>query len=327
MVGIPPLPEQKAIAHILGTLDDKIELNRQMNETLEAMVQALFKSWFVDFDPVMDKALAQDNEIPEELQAKAERRKAVKASGAYKTLPQDLMDLFPSSFVYSEDLGKWIPEGWTEITLNDVANVSSAKRVFAKEYKTEGVPFYRGKEISLLSKGSAIQSDVFISKERFEELKNISGAPVSGDIILTSVGTIGNTYLVKSSDEFYFKDGNLTWFSNYKTEIKGDYLMTWFNSKEAHDAIKNITIGSTQQAITITSISGIKIIKASQNILDCFNRIIKIWISKKHVLIEETSSLKKYRDLLLSKLISGKTRLPSSFIEQFESEEELINNK
>ncbi len=76
---IPPLPEQKAIAHILGTLDEKIELNRQLNQTLEAMAQALFKSWFVDFDPVIDNAIQAGNEIPEELQARAEKRRRLLA--------------------------------------------------------------------------------------------------------------------------------------------------------------------------------------------------------------------------------------------------------
>ena len=70
-IKLPPEPEQKAIAHILGSLDDKIELNRQMNETLEAMAQALFKSWFVDFDPVIDNALAAGNAIPDELLERA----------------------------------------------------------------------------------------------------------------------------------------------------------------------------------------------------------------------------------------------------------------
>ena len=82
-----PLPEQRAIAHILGTLDDKIELNRRMNETLEAMARALFKSWFVDFDPVRAKAEGRD-----------------------PGLPRHIADLFPDSFEDSE-LGE-IPKGW-----------------------------------------------------------------------------------------------------------------------------------------------------------------------------------------------------------------------
>jgi type I restriction enzyme S subunit len=108
-IRIPEPPEQKAIAHILGSLDDKIELNRQMNATLEAMAQALFKSWFVDFDPVLDNALAAGNPIPDELQDKAAAREAL--GDARKPLPEDIAALFPAAFVWTEEMG-WIPEGW-----------------------------------------------------------------------------------------------------------------------------------------------------------------------------------------------------------------------
>ena len=117
--------EQKAIAHILGTLDAKIELNRRMNATLEGMAQALFKSWFVDFDPVIDNALAAGNPIPEELAPRAEvRQKALASSGepsrTNSTTQQGSVDhptlsdpksLFPAAFQFTEELG-WIPEGW-----------------------------------------------------------------------------------------------------------------------------------------------------------------------------------------------------------------------
>ena len=92
----PDLPEQRAIAHVLGALDDKIELNRRMNETLEAMARALFKSWFVDFDPVR-----------------------AKVEGRNTGLPQDIADLFPDRLVDSE-MGE-IPEGWEVATLGDIA--------------------------------------------------------------------------------------------------------------------------------------------------------------------------------------------------------------
>jgi type I restriction enzyme S subunit len=97
---IPPLPEQRAIAHILGTLDDKIELNRRMNETLEAMARALFKSWFADFDPVRAKAEGRD-----------------------PGLSQPLADLFPDSFEESE-LGD-IPKGWTRAGIGEWATALS----------------------------------------------------------------------------------------------------------------------------------------------------------------------------------------------------------
>ncbi|PKG36814.1 restriction endonuclease subunit S [Psychrobacter sp. Sarcosine-3u-12] len=105
-VVIPPLEEQKAIAHILGSLDDKIELNRQMNETLETMAQALFKSWFVDFDPVIDNAITAGNAIPDEFAERAEQRKAIE-----KKDHSDIQDLFPDEFEFTEEMG-WIPKGW-----------------------------------------------------------------------------------------------------------------------------------------------------------------------------------------------------------------------
>ena len=93
---VPPPDVQKSIAHILGTLDDKIELNRRMNETLEAMARALFKSWFVDFDPVRAKMAGRD-----------------------PGLPKHLADLFPDRLVESE-LGN-IPEGWEVKSLDEIA--------------------------------------------------------------------------------------------------------------------------------------------------------------------------------------------------------------
>ena len=117
-INLPSLPEQKAIAHILGSLDDKIELNRQMNETLEAMAQALFKSWFVDFDPVIDNALAAGNAIPDTFAKRAEQRKAqISARKAVKEPENSHQSLFPSEFEFTEEMG-WIPLGW-EVSITD----------------------------------------------------------------------------------------------------------------------------------------------------------------------------------------------------------------
>ena len=105
IVPLPPLPEQRAIAHVLGTLDDKIELNRRMNETLEEMARALFKSWFVDFEPVrakMDGRWRRGESLP--------------------GLPAEHYDLFPDRLVPSE-LGE-IPEGWAVRPLGEVADLN-----------------------------------------------------------------------------------------------------------------------------------------------------------------------------------------------------------
>ncbi|AZQ61719.1 restriction endonuclease subunit S [Flammeovirga pectinis] len=118
---LPPFSEQKRIAKILGDLDDKIELNRQTNKTLEEMAQALFQSWFVDFDPVIDNALKAGNSIPEALQQKAEKRKALLGNNPH-ALPETIQSLFPSAFVWNEVLGKWVPEGWEVNDLGDNLN-------------------------------------------------------------------------------------------------------------------------------------------------------------------------------------------------------------
>lgn len=103
-IPLPPLPEQRVIAHILGSLDDKIELNRQMNRALEAMAQAIFKSWFVDFDPVH-----------------------AKAAGCDIGLPREIADMFPNSFEKSE-LGE-MPKGWKVKTLEDCIEIHDSKRI------------------------------------------------------------------------------------------------------------------------------------------------------------------------------------------------------
>ena len=139
-VKLPPLPEQKAIAHILGTLDDKIELNRQMNETLEAMAQALFKSWFVDFDLVIDNALAAGNAIPDEFAERAEQRKTIE-----KKDHSDIQNLFPDEFEFTEEMG-WIPKGWGVSKVEEEFDVTMGQSPPGSTYNEsgEGIYFFQG---------------------------------------------------------------------------------------------------------------------------------------------------------------------------------------
>ena len=139
---LPPLPEQRAIAHILGTLDDKIELNRRMSETLEQMAQALFKSWFVDFDPVVVNALRAGNPIPEKFAERAARyRENPDALG----LPDPILRLFPARFVDSE-LGE-IPEGWEVAIMGNQFRIVMGQSPPGSTYNEsrKGSPFYQGR--------------------------------------------------------------------------------------------------------------------------------------------------------------------------------------
>ena len=121
-IRIPPLVQQQAIAQMLSSLDDKIELNRRMNVTLESMARALFKSWFVDFDPVIDNALAAGNPIPEPLIQRAQTRRDLGTKR--KPLPKNIQKLFPSSFVFDDDTG-WVPEGWDAGSITGLAELNA----------------------------------------------------------------------------------------------------------------------------------------------------------------------------------------------------------
>lgn len=145
---LPPLKEQTKIANWLSILDKKITLNRQINQTLEQMAQALFKSWFVDFDPVVDNALdagffEQNLGFPDELLRRAEARKAVREKGAFKPLPNVIRQLFPTDFEECADPsfghGGWVPKGWRVLPFGEfIERKSVGKKYDQKSASTEG---------------------------------------------------------------------------------------------------------------------------------------------------------------------------------------------
>ena len=164
-VRVPPLPEQRTIAHILGVLDDKIELNRRMNETLEAMARALFKSWFVDFLPVRAKQRAR-TQTGDPVRAKMEGRDT--------GLPQEIADLFPDRMVESE-MGE-IPEGWGVGTLGDMLR-QRVERCHASE-ETASRPYV---PIDCISPKS-----LFLTESKLGE--EARGSPFRGNAPLLSQG-------------------------------------------------------------------------------------------------------------------------------------------
>ena len=143
--------------------------------------------------------------------------------------------------------------------LGDIAEIGSSKRIYAKEYQTSGIPFYRGKEIIAKSEGRKIDNALFISKEKYMELSEKYGAPKENDILISAVGTIGKSYLIDQKDlPFYFKDGNLIRIYDYNLSlIDPYYLNCLLKSNLGQSAIKEIEIGSTQKAITIKAFSNI----------------------------------------------------------------------
>ncbi len=146
---------------------------------------------------------------------------------------------------------------WKTYKIADLCKISSSKRIFAKEYKDSGIPFYRGKEIIEKQKGNKISTELYISQERYEEIKTKHGVPKKGDMLLTSVGTLGIPYIVQD-EVFYFKDGNLTWFYDFDG-LDSHYLYYWFLSPVGKMNIDSKAIGSTQKALTIETLSKFEI--------------------------------------------------------------------
>lgn len=149
------------------------------------------------------------------------------------------------------------------VKLGDYCSISSSKRIFARQYEDSGVPFYRSKEIIERREYKDISESLFISKELYNSFKEKFGVPVYGDILLTSVGTLGIPYYVKDSDKFYFKDGNLTWMKSFVDELDSKYLYYWLSSSFGKASLLQRAIGSSQPALTIDILKKYRILLPS----------------------------------------------------------------
>ena len=229
------------------------------------------------------------------------------AMALYKHWFVDFGPFQDGKFVESE-LGR-IPKGWEVKQLEELVDIGSSKRIFYNEYVEAGIPFYRGKEVIELSKGKSISSELFITIEKFQEIKSKFEVPKKGDILISSVGTIGVSWLVDGFEDFYFKDGNLTWLKNYKTFLKGEYLHLWLNSENGKNQIDGEVIGSTQKALTISSLRNFKILFPSENVYKKIGDEFVNYYEQRQLNLIEIKTLTQLRDTLLPKLISGEVRL------------------
>lgn len=188
-----------------------------------------------------------------------------------------------------------VPEDWKVLKILDICNISSSKRIFLREYVKSGIPFYRSKEIILRARDKEIKDPLFITQNKYNEIKVKFGVPQEGEILLTSVGTLGVAYLIKNNDKFYFKDGNLTWFKDFKGLINSEFLYYWLKSNVAQKQIDTIAIGSTQKALTIDSLKDMNISLMSINEQNKISKFFsdldkKIGLNKKINLILEQIS-------------------------------------
>ena len=148
---------------------------------------------------------------------------------------------------------------WETYKLSNLCDIGSSKRIFQHEYVNNGIPFLRSKEVIDKALGSFEPKDLlFISHEKFNEIKSKYNIPKAGELLLSSVGNrSGIPYVIKEADgDFYFKDGNLTWFKNFKS-LDSNFLFYWINSSVGQNTLNGIMIGSAQKALTISGLQNL----------------------------------------------------------------------
>ena len=186
--------------------------------------------------------LAEQKRIVEILDREFEKIDALKAN-AERSL-QQAKDLFQSAL--KQELQP--KEGWETKRLSDICVITSSKRIFKSEYVAEGIPFYRTKEVKEIANNLPISVELYISNEKYSEIKNKFGVPQINDLLVSAVGTIGEIMVVTDDKPFYFKDGNLVWLKGIQG-VHSWYLKYYL--KSIIDDIKNMTRGAAYNALTI----------------------------------------------------------------------------
>ncbi len=279
-IPLPPLPTQRAIARILGALDDKIELNRRMNETLEEMARALFKSWFVDFEPV---------------RAKMEGR--WRRGESLPGLPAEHYDLFPDRLVDSE-LGE-VPEGWAVGTLDDTIQLLSGgtPKTSVPEYWNGDIPWYTAKDAPSLSDVYVLSTERNITSSGVE---NSSTKVLPADTtIVTARGTVGRLALLGVPMAM-----NQTCYGIRGSRGYPD-IFTYFRMRSVIEELQARTHGTIFDTITRETFKFIDCVMPSVQVTTEFEHAIKPVMNQLLGNLKQSHSLAEQRDVLLPKLMSG----------------------
>jgi type I restriction enzyme S subunit len=276
---VPSLPVQRAIAHILGSLDDKIELNRRMNEMLEAIAQTLFKSWLIDFDPVRAKAEGRD-----------------------PGLPKPLADLFPDSFAESE-LGE-IPKGWRVAPIGELCNVVGGSTPSTNEaaFWRDGQHYWATpKDLSSLSTPVLLKTERKVTDAGLARIG--SGLLPRGTVLLSSRAPIG--YLAVSEVPIAINQGFIAMLP--AKGISNLFVLYW--AEWAHEEIVSRANGSTFLEISKASFRPIRVSTPPNPIFAAFERMARPIYARIVTNERESGTLASLRDSLLPRLISGELRI------------------
>ena len=269
--------ERTAIAHVLGTLDDKIELNRKTSETLEAMAKALFKSWFVDFDPVR-----------------------AKVEGRPTGLPAEISDLFPDSFEDSE-LGE-IPSGWRDGEIQDIAELNP------ETWGSRNQPLsVRYLDLSNVKYGKIDSIEEYQWEDAPSRARRILK---TGDTVVGTVRPGNGSYSLIGEDGITGSTG----FAVLRPKNKNDSVFVYLGScsKENIDRLAHLADGGAYPAVGPELVAQTPVIIAARDLLDCFSGSVSPLFAAAEERKRSSKLLCQARDALLPKLISGEIRIPDA---------------
>ena len=295
---------QQKVAAQLYQLEKRVTLGKQINQTLEQMSQTLFKSWFVDFDPVIDNALDAGNPIPEALQSRAELRQKVRSSADFKPLPADIRALFPAEFEETE-LG-WVPKDWYHKNAEEIATISIGKT--PPRNQKECFSHKKDSNYTWVSIKDLGNCNVFI-KESSEYLTtdavnnyNVKIVP-KGAVLLSFKLTIGRIAIAES---ILTTNEAIAHFYNMKHGVNKEYLYSYLQHFDYN------TLGSTSSIATAVNskiIRKIPILLPDTDILHQYKISTDIIFKRISFNNRNTYDLTALRDTLLPKLISGELSL------------------
>ena len=264
LVPIPPLEEQLRIVEKIDEVASAVsayDVAYQKTEALNSTFPEALKKSILQ-EAVQGKLVPQDptDESAEALleRIRAEKQRLIKEGKIKKDKHESIIFRRDNSHYekldgvaccIDDELPFEIPENWCWCRLKSIVNVVSARRVHQSDWRSEGVPFYRAREIGKLADTGSVNNELFITEAQYTEFSS-SGVPHPGDLMVTAVGTLGKTYIVKDGDRFYYKDASVICFENFG-KINPAYLKLLMYSPYMEEQIKQNSAGTTVGTITI----------------------------------------------------------------------------
>ncbi len=198
-----------------------------------------------------------------------------------------------------------IPVEWVVKELSDFCDVTSSKRIYLHDYNTEGIPFYRSKEIIELVREGKTLGGLYITKSKYLAIKRIFGTPNKGDVLISSVGTLGICYLVRDNDRFYFKDGNLIWLRRFQKHMNRIFLIELL-PRMINTQFDDLVIGTSQKAFTIEKLKRLKLYFPSTEEQNRLAVSVQQFQAKIDCEIQSLQKLRFLKTALMHDLLTGK---------------------